>query len=215
MGNLPDHGVVQAIARADAHDRLLVQDVEFGDGQGIGPVQFDGVTCRHRIEPSATARPAGSRAVLVAPFPHAGTGLARFLGGERSCAYTGAISLAHQQHPLDGPGGKPKSGAGTADRGRRGGNVGIGAEIQVQHGSLGTLQEDVFPLFPGLVEDAPCVGNVRSQLPAVLQVFQVDVVQKERRPAVQLGEHGVFGLHQIGEATQEHLLVQEVRHTHA
>ena len=73
------------------------------------------------------------------------------LGGERTFAHTGGVGLDNAKDSADLVGTDAETGANTADGGGGRSHVGIGAEVNVEHGSVGAFDEDLLALLDGHV----------------------------------------------------------------
>ena len=138
----------------DADRDLLegAQHVEFGEKEIGEAVHSHGVAGDEYVEPTAAAVAAGGDAHLAANGAQCLAVLVEQFSGEGSGAHTGGVGLEDPQRAGDARGADARTRAGTA-----GGGVGrrderVGAVVDVQQGSLGTLQQHKFVAVEGLVK---------------------------------------------------------------
>ncbi len=65
--------------------------------------------------------------------------IAKVLRGEGALAHAGGVGFNHADHAVDAPGAKPRADAGSAGGGVGGGDEGVGAEVDIEHGALCAL----------------------------------------------------------------------------
>ncbi len=127
------HGDLQLVDSA--------QDVQEHDRQLGRPADPRGVANGDRVEPAATARPAGHRSVLLADAPDSLADRVVLLGRKRPAADAGRVGLDHADPAIDVPGrhARPRRDSGRAAVGA--GHIRITAMIDVQQRALGPLEE--------------------------------------------------------------------------
>src|ERR1700693_82841 len=133
----------EVVAGADLQPRVVVADVETHECCDAASVQPRGIAGDSRVEPPDTARPAGDRSELVAPFADLVSNLVEQLGGERAVPDPRRVRLEYSDGQVHFRG--RNSAAGERAAGGRVGarHVGICAEVEVQHRGLRALEEDV------------------------------------------------------------------------
>lgn len=90
----------------------------------------------------------------------ASKGLKRVFSGT-----TGTRQRAH--HSDDGlvlVGGQAQPAGNTPDGGVGGGHIGVGPKVKVQHGGIGTLDQNALAILVGLVDQRHTVRDERSHL---------------------------------------------------
>ena len=123
-----------------------------------------------QIQPAAAARAAGGRAVFLALLPEVLTQGAGQLREKWPVAHAGGVGLEDAQGLVNARGRDART-AGCAARRRVGTrDVGIGAEIDVEHARLGAFEQDALALVEGVVEVFDRVGDERLELAGVAAV---------------------------------------------
>jgi hypothetical protein len=85
------------------------------------------------------------------------------LGGQRPAADAGGVRLDDAEHLIDdsGPDAGPGGGAGGGGGGGR--NERVRAVVDIEHGPLRTLEQDLAPLGEGVGDLAAAIGDERQQ----------------------------------------------------
>src|SRR5690606_23255389 len=127
-------GALAAVLVGDADLQRVhaVEHVQLGDAQAGDAVDGDGALERDDVHPAAAARATGGGATFLAAVTQALADVVVQLGRERAAADAGGIGLGNAPHVVDGIGADAGAGQGAAHRGIRGGDVGIGAVVDVQ-----------------------------------------------------------------------------------
>ena len=113
-------------------------------------------------------------------------------GGEWAFPHAGGVGLCHPNHPVDQGGSYPRTDAGPPGDGIGGGDIGIGAVVEIQQGALGTLEKNVLAGPGRLVNRAGAIDHVGGQSGAVAGVFGNHGVGIQGLQPVDLGEQFVL-----------------------
>ncbi|MBA7633276.1 hypothetical protein ES703_40838 [subsurface metagenome] len=150
-----DFLAVQPIAGADLNAVEAVENVELGQRQPSDAAGADGLPHQNRIEPAASARPAGIGAELPAPLADLAADLVVLLGRERTLADPGRVGLADAKHIADRA--RAHTGAGRGLCGHRvgRGDVRVSAVVDVEQCALRALEQDALALAALDVEQPP------------------------------------------------------------
>ena len=154
--------VAQAVGRANLDGLHLIQAVEVGHGHLVKAVEHGGIAQHDAVRPAtATGTPGGSTELtteavqVIADFV--------ILCSEGACTHAGGVSLAHADNAVDAGGGYAGTRAAATGAGVGAGDEGVGAEVDVKHGALSTLEENGLALLDGLVEHGDGVADVRAE----------------------------------------------------
>ena len=188
----------------------LIEHVELGDRQAIEAVHLHRITANHTVKPAATAAPARGGAVFTAPVAEVVVEAALQLGGEGALAHPGGVGLGHADHPVDQGGADAGADAGPAGDRVGGGDVGVGAVVEVEQGALGALKQDVFAGPRCLVDRADAVDHVGGQALAVGGVFGDHRLAIEGFDPVDPLEQQVLLRQGAGEAVPQPVLIEQV-----
>ena len=133
---------VNLVGGGDADGVETVHHVGFHHNQFVDAVHHDGIFQGDHVQPAAAARTAGGGAVFAADAAQSLAGGVEEFRRERAAAHAGAVSLEDAHHLAHAAGSDPEAGANACRHrvGRR--DEGIGAEVDVQHGALGTFRQD-------------------------------------------------------------------------
>src|SRR5260370_8283349 len=82
--------------------------------------------------------------------------------------------------------------------GRGTGDIGISAEGNIEEGALRPFQQNRLALEQCFVKHRLCIGNVRAQALPIAKIFAVDFFEREWRLTIDLSDHAVLLLHDIG-----------------
>ena len=136
-------------------------------------------------------------------------------GGERTFANASGVGLGHADHPVDQGGADTSTDAGATGNGVGGGDVGVGAVVQVEQGSLSTLEQDVFAVAGGLMDLPGAVDHVRSEALAVSEVLADHILGIKGIDAVDRLQQLILFFQGAVEAVAKARLVQQVNHPDA
>ena len=162
LGGGHDVGALTVDLVTHTHRDLLDagEHVKFGEEDVGGGVDVHRLLDDHGVEPAAPTWPAGGGPELTASLSQCLTTLVEQLGGERPLTHAGGVGLGDADDPVDA--GRSDAGAGTRTAGDRTGrgDVGVGAEVDVQVMGLGPLEEDNLVVVKSLVEQTRSVDDV-------------------------------------------------------
>ena len=97
----------------------------------------------------------------------------------------------------------------------RGGDVGIGAVVNVEHGRLRTLEEDLAPCGDLLVDEGDRISDMRTQTFGIALILLQDFLVDERRVIVDRGELLVLALEVALQLLGELLAVHQIADANA
>ena len=139
------------------------------------------------------------------------------LGREGAVADPRLVRLVHPHHAVHRRRSEADAEASPGrHRGRdRGGDVGVGAVVEVEEGALGALEQDLLAPVVRVLHEPRGVGHVGPQLPAVLAVLVADLLVVERFAAVELGDDAVLVGQHEAQQRLERLGLHEVDDAHA
>ena len=175
----PALGVVRHIFRAltvllvgHAHLDFLkrIQHIRLHHHQVRHTVHHDGIFQCHKIHPATTAVATRHRTKL---FAHTANFLTRFVKqfyGERTTSHTSRVSLENTPHTTNALGSNTQTGANTANGGRRRGNKGISAVVDVQERTLCALCQHVLSFRQSAVDFVFRVGD--GETAHIVDAFQ-------------------------------------------
>mmetsp|Transcript_23197 Transcript_23197/g.54782 ORF Transcript_23197/g.54782 Transcript_23197/m.54782 type:complete len:566 (+) Transcript_23197:2995-4692(+) len=195
-----DQLAIQFVADADLDLGQAIQHIELGQAQAGDAVDDGGTLQRSRVQPAAAARTTGDRAPLL---PDGGQVVADGaghlpveLGREGAGADARRVGLGDAEHVVQHL--RPHAGArgGIAGNTVAGGDVGVGAVVDVQQRALRAFEQDVLAGQVGLVDHVADVGQHRldglghlhrlledrleGQLFALQKAFEREVVQVQQ-----------------------------------
>ena len=132
----------------------------------VDPAGGAGLAHQHRVEPAAAALAPGDGAELAPPLAQPLADRVVQLGRERPLADPRGVGLDDAEHEADRS--RPHAGAGRghARQRVRGGDVGIGAEVDVEQRALRPLEQDPLALAPLLGQHPPDRRRVGQDLAA-------------------------------------------------
>jgi hypothetical protein len=124
-----------------------IQDIKFGEIDGIVPVDGVGVFDHHQIQPSTATLTAGSNANFAADLLKFLTVFVELLGWEWTAADTGRVCFDDTDGFADSLWAEMQARENTskASVGRR--NVGVGSSVDIQHSRLRAFDENVHVAF--------------------------------------------------------------------
>ena len=154
----------------------IIQNIAESQGGRLHRVHPDRVTRQDRIEPAATSGPSGGRAILAAPFADPASGFPDLFRWERARPDAARVGLEDTQDPGDSGRANSRPGARPSRGGAGGGDEGIGAMVQVQQRSLGTLEKKILSLIETAMEEVDGVGDEGFQRLAEGKIFFLGAV---------------------------------------
>ena len=140
----------------------LVEHICFHEVDFRYAIQHDAVAQRRQVDPTATAGTAGGRTEFSAGLPNLLPYPIFKLCREWAAAYAGTIRLADSVYLLYMLRGDAQPGAGPSHDGARRGDVWISAKVNVEHGALGSLSQNVLSLLQQVIEQILGVGELQS-----------------------------------------------------
>ena len=155
------------------------QDVGLHHGELGDAVDAARVAQLNQVEPAATAWTSGGGAVFAARFAQRFAGLVEEFSREGSATDTGAVRLEDPDHFADAAGSHAQTIARAGGDGVGGGDEGVGAEVDVQHRSLGAFRQDAFASVEGFIQEVLGVDELelaqflRSGEPFRFYAFEV------------------------------------------
>src|SRR5262245_16033311 len=152
------------IGDADFNVVIAVQHVELREAEAGEAIEPGRLPYHYRIEPAAAAGATRRGPVLGANGAHTVTYLIVKLGGEGAHANARGIGFRHPEDVIDARWRYTKARADGTDRGIRRGHKGIGAMVDVQHGTLGSFKQEVIPPQQGVAQHALGVCQIATQL---------------------------------------------------
>ena len=185
------------------------QYVELGEVDGREAIDQGRESHLRNVQPAASPRPAGGGAVLGtdgAQMVADAGGIVLLLGGERSLPDAGGVGLDRAVDAPELAGRYAQTGQHGSDAGVGRRHVRVRAEINVEHGGVGTLDQNLLAVLEGLVgvldgidgHLIDALGDVAVELQLALDV---DLEAGE-------GPHVVVG--QVAEALLEVLEVAKI-----
>ena len=132
-----DADTVEVIGHTHLELVEFVEHVKLGDGQTIETVDAHRIATDDAVEPATTAAAACGGAEFTAAITEVIVEAALELGGERSLADARGVGLGYADHPINQGWPHPGSNACSAGDGIGGGDVGIGAVVEIKQGALG------------------------------------------------------------------------------
>ena len=124
-GHIVDDFAIQLVTDADFDLFHRIQHVQLGDRHLVHTVDHTAVAGGDCVEPAAATGSAGGGTEFTADAAEFFAVGIKELGGERSFAYTGGVSLDYAPHGTDMFGSDPRTGTGSAGNG-----VAAGANIE-------------------------------------------------------------------------------------
>lgn len=118
------------------------EDVEHGEGEVGCAAEVGGVFDGDGVEVTAATRAAGGGAVLVTSVADAIADVVVLFGGEGACTDAGGVGLHDADEVLDGLRRHASAGEEAERRAVGGGDVGIGAVVDVEEGGVSAFEED-------------------------------------------------------------------------
>lgn len=159
-------------------------------------VVVDGVRVldNDQIEPTASSSAAGGDTKLATNRLHLLADLVDLLGGEGTAANSALVGLDHTNNLLELEGGNGKTGEDTTDTRVGRGDHGVGAPVNVQQQSVGTLDEHGGVVLLGALDKGNLIndklGKARTPL-IILLDLGLDVVLQQVTVALLVGRsHG-------------------------
>jgi hypothetical protein len=213
-GELGDlSAVAQAVGNTDRELREARENVELRQCERRDPVHPDRVAKRDEIEPPAAPLAPGHRSEFAAEVTHALLVRAFDLRRERSLADSRHVRLRDAEDPVDPVGADTDSGGSVAgDRVRRR-DERICAVVEIEERSLRTFQQNLAPLVQGAVDEQRRVGHVRTNPLGERLEVACDLLQVQRRNAVDPFEPHVLLRERNLDLLAEDLRVEQVLHT--
>ena len=203
----------------------LGKHIEFRQGNVGQAVHINGVLANHGIEPTATALATRGHAIFVANraqrfadlgfFAHATVFGEQLLGGERTAANARGVSLHDANNFIDGHGAHARANCRAARAARRGRHVRIRAVVDVKHGCLRALEQDVLAFAQRVVQKLRCLGHVRLQDARVRQHLVANLINRVGMQVVNLVQNGIFLSKRGFNLHAEHFFVHQVLHANA
>ena len=154
---------VDEVADADLDLLQVVEYVELGDVEARVAVDEARVLHHHQVEPTASTPAARSDTVLGTDLLEVVSNIVEQLGGERSHADTGGVGLHDPNHITDSGRRDAETSADTTDRSGRACDEGVGTKVNVEHESVGTLDEHASVVGQRSVDEGDTIDNVRAQ----------------------------------------------------
>ncbi len=172
------HGAaVVAIAGADLDFVQFVEHVQFGNGEIGEAVEHGGHAQHHNVEPAAASRSAGGGTVFASQLADIIAERLIEFRREGSHAYTGGVGLGNAQRPGDFGRPNAQAGAGAAGDGVGRSNVGIGAEIDIQHGALCAFEQHPFAVVDITVDKHRYVFDIGIDALVELDIVVDDLIR--------------------------------------
>ena len=165
-----------SVCRADGYLLQSVEDVELGDDETGETVDPHREACRDRVKPAAPARTTGSGAVLTTQRAEGVAHLACQLRREGAFADPRSVRLGNAYDALQSCGPYAASGCRRAGDTVAGGNIRIGAEVDIEEGALGPFEEYLFSPLHGPLQKEGGVGDILLQSFGVFDILVVDIV---------------------------------------
>ena len=180
------------------------QDVCFHHHQLRHSADHAGVFQYGQVQPAATASASGGGSVFTADLAQAVAGFVELFGGEGAGAYAGGVGFEDAEHFTDGAGWHAQPGAGSGGHRVGRGDEGVGTEIDVQHGALGSFGQYFFAFGYGLVQVLFAVDEgERFQGFDCGEPFGLQFVQVEVDFGAVIVQHGEVFVHQCAVAFHE------------
>src|SRR5450755_854710 len=150
-----DVPAIEPIPRAHLYRVETVENVELGQRQPVNATGPHRLSDENGVEPATTARAAGIGAELAAALANLPAGLVVLLGWERPLPDPRGVGLANAQDIANRARAHPgsRSRLGRHSVGRR--HIGIGAVIDIEQGTLRTLEQDALALTALEIEQPP------------------------------------------------------------
>lgn len=180
--------VGQNVSDTDLDLVKVIEHVQLGQVKGRVVVDSLGVAAQDHVEPTATTSAAGGDTELLTHALQLVASVVQLLTGERTRADTGSVGLNDTDDGADAGGVEGEGLDGTAQTGGRGGHEGVSAVVQVQHESVGALDEGVGGVLV-LLKEGQLVDDVRAQAFTVFLVLLDAPGKVLPRPTIH-GEEG-------------------------
>ena len=203
------------VTRADLDLVKAVEDVEARDRHVVDAGEEAGVADDNGIEPACAARPSRDGAELMPRLAQLFADLVQLLGGEGTLADARAVCLDNTDDLVDLFRGNARTDSHAARDGVRGGDVGIGAVVDVEHGRLCALEEDLAPCVNLLVDEGDRVRDERTQTLGVALILLQNVLIVERFVVVDGGKLSILAVEILLELLRKLVLLHEVADTDA
>ena len=191
------------------------QDVQLGDEQIRETVDARGVASQHRIVPTTAALTAGVDSDLTAGGLEVLAPLVEQLRRERASTDAGGVGLHDAQHRSDLRRADAGAHAGTTSGWVRGGHERVGAVVDVEHGGLAALHEDVLAGIQSLIELKLRVDNHRAQTIGEAHEVIKDFIRVDSAAVVQLDQNLVLLSQRRLNLLAQNRLIQNVLDTQA
>ena len=174
----------------------------------------DGAPQRDRVEPAAAPPPAGHRTELVADARQILAGLVEQFRRKRTRADAGGIGFDDAEHLVQPARTQAGAGGGAARGGGRGSHVRIGAQVHIQHGALGSLEQRIAAIDAQLLENAGHVRDQGLQSLAELQIRFQHLLEVDGRDLEIALQDEIVVIENLAQLRGEAFAVKQVRHPH-
>src|SRR5690242_11285205 len=151
-GHFVNGSAFVAVAYANLNFALRIKDVELGHDERGDAVEHNGIAQNGKIEPSATPRPAGDGAVLLAAVSYFARIEVGHLRREWPAAHARGIGLGDAGDSGNSRGRDAQSRASAARSRVRRSDEGIGAIVNIQHGALRAFEKHRAPLVQRAIQ---------------------------------------------------------------
>jgi hypothetical protein len=192
-----------------------VEDVELGDAQAGDTVDRHRALERDDVHPAAAPRTTRGGAEFLAALADAFANVVVQFGRERSAADARGVGLGDAEHVVDRIRADAGTGKRAAHRGVAGGDVGIGAVIDVEQGALRAFEQHLLALLAQLVQDTRDVALHRLDVVAERDRFVEGLLEIDTFHAQVFGQHEVVVIERGAQLLAQFLRVLEVGDTDA
>src|SRR5207302_7929600 len=182
------------VARADPDRVEPVEHIQLGQGDGANPVECYRVASDAGIEPAHPARPPGGGPVLTTHLPDLLAERVGELGWQWAVSHPRRIRLEDPHRQVDPGRSYPRTGQGSACARRRGGDIRVGPEIEIEHAALGSLDQDSLFALHRPLNDREYVDDEALETFPIWGVLRQDGVPVERINGVEALQDRVLDL---------------------
>ena len=176
VGEVAGELAVHLISCACLDGVEAIEDVGLHHDELGDAIDHDAVAEGYQVNPTTATLTTRNSPILVTQVTNEFARLVEQLGGERTRTDTGAVGLHDAINLANLVGSDAQSCAGSRTDGVAGGDKGIGAEINVEHGTLSTLAEDGLACTQGFVDLMLRIDQVElAQVFDALEPFLLDL----------------------------------------
>lgn len=213
-GRIGGHGLDTAaiafVGDADAQLFQTVEDVKLGKGHAGEAVGAGGMSDDDGIEPAATTGASCGGTEFTADLAQVFTyGIVEFCG-HGTAADPGGIGFGDAQDVIEHGGTDSRSGGGVAGDGGRRCDKGISPVFDIEHGPLGTFEEDRLTFGDDIVQQLSDILDVGGEDVGHAHIVVADGLEGEGGGVVEIFQHEIVVGQVVAEFAFENLPVEDV-----